>query len=737
LELDTLILPLKSEDNAFRAGIARATQLVSGLVDFLGDCVTEASASEDALAQLNAVLKSTGGAAGVTAEMANELAEAFQATTKFSDEAVLSAESMLLTFTSVGKDVFPLATQTILDMSQALGQDLKSSAIQLGKALNDPKKGVTALQRVGVQFNEEQREMIDNLVESGDLMGAQTLILEELQKEFGGSAEAAGQTFGGQLEILKNRLSDVKEQIGGAIIPVLSTLGGVLMDVFNTPQFQAFMDTVLGGLEDIGKWVQNVGLPGFLNFGKALKKSFDKGGLVGVVDTLLDAFDELDLTKISQSLADGISSINWSQVGMDFSALVSRIGESIGDAFGEIDWLAVGNALASGLNNFIGGIFGTDEAGLQTIVKTGLANIQTELTTWAAGAPSALDGLDVALVTVVQNAMAGVEAAITEKLRAAGQRFSTWATTTVPGALNGLEVNITDKVRNALNGFETKVEEKLRTIAKTFFNRGLGWAQQAAKGFQDGVNTILGAVRGIVGQINGELRKIITSFTISVSLPDWLGGGGGTVGGGNKPPRDTCFIAGTLVTLADGTTKPIELIEVGDSVRSWDGGAFISAGVVDVFHHPPQDAPQLVEINRRLIATPEHLIYASGIWKPAGRLALGDVLLGDDVVVEKMERLPGGVPVYNLHTDHESHNYLANGVLVHNAKQQNASGGSFMVPSSYGWEGFNLGQLGTASGGEAIRIQPRGQELQAVAITNWDDFDVARLASEIVKALNN
>lgn len=198
--------------------------------------------SEDAAAQLGAVLKSTGGAAGVSADMANDLAKSLQNVTKFSDEAILGGENMLLTFTNIGKDIFPQATETILNMSQALGQDLKGSAIQLGKALNDPINGVTALRRVGVQFNDTQEATIKKLVESGDLMGAQKMILKELETEFGGAAKAAGQTFGGQLEIMKNKLNDVQEKIGEGIAKAIAPFVKKISDFVSSEGFTQWAD---------------------------------------------------------------------------------------------------------------------------------------------------------------------------------------------------------------------------------------------------------------------------------------------------------------------------------------------------------------------------------------------------------------------------------------------------------------------------------------------------------------
>ncbi len=184
----------------------------------------EAMESQKVIAQTNAVIKSTGGAAGVSAKQVQDLAKALQTSTEYTDEQTMEGENLLLTFTKIGKDVFPAATETMLDMSAALGQDMKSSAIQLGKALNDPVQGITALRRVGVSFTDEQQKMIDKLVASGDVLGAQKMILKELQTEFGGSAKAAGQTFGGQLAILKNRVMEVFEGVGMSLLPILQTL---------------------------------------------------------------------------------------------------------------------------------------------------------------------------------------------------------------------------------------------------------------------------------------------------------------------------------------------------------------------------------------------------------------------------------------------------------------------------------------------------------------------------------
>lgn len=106
-------------------------------------------------AQLEAVLKSTGGTVGLTAEQIKNYASELQTTTGIADDVIQSGQNMLLTFTNIGKDVFPKATNTLLDMATAMNggatpsaEALKGSAIQLGKALNDPIEGISALSRV-------------------------------------------------------------------------------------------------------------------------------------------------------------------------------------------------------------------------------------------------------------------------------------------------------------------------------------------------------------------------------------------------------------------------------------------------------------------------------------------------------------------------------------------------------------------------------------------------------------
>jgi len=253
-----------------KIGDVAKTAAVGGIPALVGFGVASVKAfaeSEQVAAQTANVIRSTGGAAKVTAGQVSALASDISKMSGIDDEAIQSGENLLLTFTNIqdragkGNKIFSQATGIMADMSVALGQDMTASAMQLGKALNDPIKGVTALQRVGVTFTDEQKKQIKTMQESGNVAGAQRVILEELRKEFGGSAKAAGDTFAGSLNKLKVMAGNFMEEVGGRLVPILTQVGQFLGD--NLPQaidrlrpiWQGLADFVTGftkGIDDFG-----------------------------------------------------------------------------------------------------------------------------------------------------------------------------------------------------------------------------------------------------------------------------------------------------------------------------------------------------------------------------------------------------------------------------------------------------------------------------------------------------
>jgi hypothetical protein len=189
--------------------------------EYISNATDAASIQIKADAQLAAVLQSTKEAAGVTAKEMKALSQQLQGVTTYGDEVIERGTAMILTFTKVGKEVIPDAIETMLNMSTAMRTDVQQSAIQLGKALNEPIEGVAALRRVGVQLNDQQEDQIKTFVEMGDLVSAQKIIIGELKTEFGGLARAMAETDVGKLDISKNLLSDMSEKLGNDLIPLM------------------------------------------------------------------------------------------------------------------------------------------------------------------------------------------------------------------------------------------------------------------------------------------------------------------------------------------------------------------------------------------------------------------------------------------------------------------------------------------------------------------------------------
>jgi hypothetical protein len=180
--------------------------------------------------QTNTVLKSTGTTANGTAKDIENLAGSLEALTATEAETIQEGANLLLTFKNIqnqagaGNDIFNQTTAAMVDVARAMGTSASGEAIRLGKALNDPVKGISALTRVGITFTEQQKAQIKALSDSGDIMGAQKIILAELQSQFGGSGAAFAKSFTGQLQLLQHELGTVGEEATMVVMPALQEM---------------------------------------------------------------------------------------------------------------------------------------------------------------------------------------------------------------------------------------------------------------------------------------------------------------------------------------------------------------------------------------------------------------------------------------------------------------------------------------------------------------------------------
>lgn len=222
--------------------------------------------AERANNQTAARLKSTGGIAGVTQKSIDRLSASVLKMSGIDDQATQAAQNMLLTFTKVrneagaGNNIFDQSTLAIADMATAMAggaiptlEQMQTTTIRMGKALNDPVKGVTALSKAGVQFTQQQKDQIKALTESGDLLGAQKIILKEVNTQFGGSAAATGKAEKG-LARLREAAAGLGAGLLEKLLPVLLPLAEKLQEAFDSGVFEKYMKAfkpVVDGLKEI------------------------------------------------------------------------------------------------------------------------------------------------------------------------------------------------------------------------------------------------------------------------------------------------------------------------------------------------------------------------------------------------------------------------------------------------------------------------------------------------------
>ncbi len=161
-------------------------------------------------------------------DLANQIARK----TGIDQNQIKQAQATLLTFSEIAEtagDVgssFDRATQASIDLAAAGFGTAETNAVQLGKALNDPITGLTALTRSGVTFTEEQKNLIASLVESGDTLEAQNMILEAIEQQVGGTAEATANSS----DKMGVAFSQLKEELGQKLLPVFEQVTNWVID---------------------------------------------------------------------------------------------------------------------------------------------------------------------------------------------------------------------------------------------------------------------------------------------------------------------------------------------------------------------------------------------------------------------------------------------------------------------------------------------------------------------------
>lgn len=303
--------------------------------DFIKDAIKDAAQEEVGMRKVADVIAATGGSAGKTAEEVEKMAAKFMESSTYTKDAIMDMEAKLLTFRGVSGETFTRASRDVLDMAYVMGEEPAKAAIQLGKALNDPIAGITALKKAGVTFSESQKEVIKSLVETGQAAKAQDIILTELENEFGGASAGAAETFSGKLTVLNNLWGEMKEQVGGAFVQS-------------------------GSMNEILKIVKNsiIDLTDGIGQNKAGIQQLVKDGILFGVDALRIFGGIVGMTQAALTALGGVIEIVWGSLQI-LSGWAYEAGAGLVQAFSialqPISLLAQGvDLIGSGLANIAG-----------------------------------------------------------------------------------------------------------------------------------------------------------------------------------------------------------------------------------------------------------------------------------------------------------------------------------------------------------------------------------------------
>ena len=225
-------------------------------------------------------------------------------------ELIKETQGVLLSFKQVGASgdevggVFDRATKAAFDMAAVLGTDAKGSAIQLGKALENPIKGVTALARAGTTFTDQQKEQIRVLVESGDMLAAQTLILTEVESQYGGAAEAAA--VGSAKMALA--FGQIQDALGAALAPAFEKFTTYFINEVVPPLTKFFEQDFPRIIQELKPLAEDV-MRFFGDVGEGLKDFLNIDADTSLLVGILDKFKEIGDNPEFQTFLDNVSTI--------------------------------------------------------------------------------------------------------------------------------------------------------------------------------------------------------------------------------------------------------------------------------------------------------------------------------------------------------------------------------------------------------------------------------------------
>lgn len=545
-------------------GTGLTAAVTAPLLALGGIALGEASEMRDALGQVNAALTSMGDVGGRSLDQLKSQADALAGSSLFEDDQILrGVTANLLTFGNVSGQAFDRAQQAALDLATRLGTDLQSATLMVGKALNDPLEGLSALRRVGIQFTDDQQAMIARMVGVGDTAGAQAVMLAELERQFGGSAQAA-RDAANPMERMRLSFSAMVGDIGAILLPFVDRLASAfagLTERFGTlsPGMQRFV--VVAGLAAAA-------------LGPLLIAA---GALVASVGVLLPIIGGLSLPFLAVGAAVvAVGAAFWifrDDIIPIVQSFAASLQENLGPKLAPL-WEAIKGALSA-----VGAVFAA-------ILGDGSPGSATETVKMFGEIIARVFGAAVDLITGAINVITNIFRAFGALLR--GDFSAMW------GYLGSA---VMSAVRGIAQAFQT------------LFPEVVSWVRQTYEGVRDWLlNRFTDVVRGIgekVAQVSGFFRQLWDDVVghsyipdMVIAIADWMGPRlqDAMVDPAQSAIDETSSAFGSLAT---DVGSQMEGLFSSIAAKDWKG---LLGGVLDIFSGQGGSLGKIGNIGKAIMA---------------------------------------------------------------------------------------------------------------------------------------
>jgi len=325
--------------SVFRSKLLLASFAVGLFAASIGKLIKAFADQESSEKRIDAALKSTRSIAGLTRNDITELTASMEKQGVVADEVNNKVAAILLTFTNIRGEAFEKTMHAANNMAISISggiptfEQLKSSALQLGKALQDPAGQLGSLSRSGFTFTGTQKEMIKKLVEQNKLMEAQAIILEAAETQYGGLSEEVAKTAEGAYAQLNNALITLMELMGAEIASETTEFAKTMKDIVITLQENVDKIIALGlALRDTaiqyvvltrGVWLAQAAIKAY-NVGLSTAMIRQAGVTMGL--TVLFSANAMYYMRqqlLNQSVDDGSDAFN------DYSGSTQTVAEAL------------------------------------------------------------------------------------------------------------------------------------------------------------------------------------------------------------------------------------------------------------------------------------------------------------------------------------------------------------------------------------------------------------------------